>query len=45
MYYYGLYIKKDEMSEETRNSHKILVRKPPRKKPLGRPERRWEDRH
>jgi hypothetical protein len=26
-----------------RNSHGILVGKPERKRPLGRPRRRWED--
>jgi hypothetical protein len=28
---------------ETRNAYNILVRKPERKRPLGRPGRRWED--
>jgi hypothetical protein len=28
---------------EIRNSYKILVGKPERKRPLGRPRRRWED--
>jgi len=28
---------------EMRNAYKILVGKPERKRPLGRPERRWED--
>jgi hypothetical protein len=28
---------------QTRNANKILVGKPERKKPLGRPRRRWED--
>jgi hypothetical protein len=26
-----------------RNAHRILVGKPERKRPLGRPRRRWED--
>jgi hypothetical protein len=26
-----------------RNAHKILVGKPERKRPFGRPRRRWED--
>ena len=29
--------------EEGRNAFKILTRKPIRKRPLGRPRRRWED--
>jgi len=29
--------------EEERGVHRILVRKPEGKKPLGRPRRRWED--
>ena len=29
--------------EEVRGVHKILVGKPERKRPLGRPRRRWED--
>jgi hypothetical protein len=28
---------------ETRNAYKILVGKPERKRPLGRPRRRWVD--
>jgi hypothetical protein len=28
---------------EMRNAHKIVVGKPERKRPLGRPRRRWED--
>jgi hypothetical protein len=28
---------------DMRNAYKILVRKPERKRPLGRPGRRWED--
>jgi hypothetical protein len=28
---------------EKRNAYTILVGKPERKKPLGRPRRRWED--
>jgi hypothetical protein len=28
---------------EERNMYKVLVGKPNRKKPLGRPRRRWED--
>jgi len=28
---------------EMRNAYKILVRKPERKRTLGRPRRRWED--
>jgi hypothetical protein len=28
---------------EERGLHKVLVRKPERKRPLGRPRRRWED--
>jgi hypothetical protein len=28
---------------ETRNVYNILVEKPERKRPLGRPRRRWED--
>jgi len=28
---------------EMKNAHKILVRKPEGKRPLGRPRRRWED--
>jgi hypothetical protein len=28
---------------EMRNYYKILVRKPERKRPRGRPRRRWED--
>jgi hypothetical protein len=28
---------------EIRNAYKILVGKPERKRPLGRPRRRWED--
>jgi hypothetical protein len=28
---------------EKRNAYKILVGKPERKRPLGRPRRRWED--
>jgi hypothetical protein len=28
---------------EMRNAYKMLVRKPERKRPLGRPRRRWED--
>jgi hypothetical protein len=28
---------------EKRNVHRILVRKPERKRPLGRPRGRWED--
>jgi hypothetical protein len=27
---------------EVRNAYKILVRKPERKRPLGRPRHRWE---
>ena len=29
--------------EEGRSVHKVLVRKPEGKRPLGRPRRRWED--
>ena len=29
--------------EEGRGLHKVLVGKPERKRPLGRPRRRWED--
>jgi hypothetical protein len=29
--------------EETRNAYSILVGKPERKRPLGRPRRRWVD--
>ena len=29
--------------EEGRSAFKILTRKPARKRPLGRPRRRWED--
>ena len=29
--------------EEGRGVHKVLLRKPEGKKPLGRPRRRWED--
>ena len=29
--------------EEGRGVHKVLVRKPVVKRPLGRPRRRWED--
>ena len=29
--------------EEGRGVHKVLVEKPERKRPLGRPRRRWED--
>jgi hypothetical protein len=29
--------------EEGRGVYKVLVRKPERKRPLGRPRRRWED--
>jgi len=29
--------------EEMRNAYCTLVRKPERKRPLGRPRRRWED--
>ena len=29
--------------EEGRGVHKVLVGKPERKRPLGRPTRRWED--
>ena len=29
--------------EEGRGVHKVLVGKPERKRPLGRPRRRWED--
>ena len=29
--------------EEGRSVHKVLVGKPEGKRPLGRPERRWED--
>jgi hypothetical protein len=28
---------------EKRNAHRVLVGKPERKRPLGRPRRRWED--
>jgi hypothetical protein len=28
---------------ETRNSHRIIIGKPERKRPLGIPRRRWED--
>jgi hypothetical protein len=28
---------------EKRNAYRILVRKPERKRPLGRPRRRWVD--
>jgi hypothetical protein len=28
---------------EDRGVHRVLVRKPERKRPLGRPRRRWED--
>jgi hypothetical protein len=28
---------------EERGVHRVLVRKPARKRPLGRPRRRWED--
>jgi hypothetical protein len=28
---------------EERKVHKVLVRKPERRRPLGRPRRRWED--
>jgi hypothetical protein len=30
-------------NEEKRNAYRILVGKPERKRPLGRPRRRWED--
>jgi hypothetical protein len=30
-------------NEETRNTHRVLVRKPEGKRPLGRPRRRWGD--
>jgi hypothetical protein len=29
--------------EEDRDAHRVLVRKPEGKRPLGRPRRRWED--
>jgi hypothetical protein len=29
--------------EEMKNLYKVLVGKPERKRPLGRPRRRWED--
>ena len=29
--------------EEGRGVHKVLMEKPDRKRPLGRPRRRWED--
>ena len=29
--------------EEGRGVHKVLVRKPEGKRPMGRPRRRWED--
>ena len=29
--------------EEVRGVHKVMVGKPERKRPLGRPRRRWED--
>jgi len=29
--------------EEGRSVHRVLVGKPERKRPLGRPRRRWED--
>jgi hypothetical protein len=28
---------------EMRNAHRILVRKPEGKEPVGKPKRRWED--
>jgi len=28
---------------EIRGAYRVLVRKPERKRPLGRPRRRWED--
>jgi hypothetical protein len=31
------------MNEEKRNAYRILVGKPQRRKPLGRPRRRWVD--
>ena len=32
-----------ERMEEERGVYRVLVRKPERKRPLGRPRRRWED--
>ena len=29
--------------EQSRNAYRVLVGKPERKRPLGRPKRRWED--
>ena len=29
--------------EQSRNAYRVLVGKPVRKRPLGRPTRRWED--
>ena len=29
--------------EQSRNAYRVLVGKPERKRPLGRPRRRWED--
>ena len=29
--------------EQPRNAYRVLVGKPERKRPLGRPRRRWED--
>jgi hypothetical protein len=31
------------MGEEIRGVYRVLVGKPERKRPLGRPRRRWED--
>jgi hypothetical protein len=31
------------MNGEKRNAHRLLVGKPERKRPLGRPRRRWVD--
>jgi hypothetical protein len=31
------------MGERERGVYRVLVRKPERKRPLGRPRRRWED--
>jgi hypothetical protein len=42
-------VKEDEMGKacstygEKRNAYRILVGKPERKRPLGRPRRRWVD--
>ena len=32
-----------ERMEQSRNAYRVLVGKPDRKRPFGRPRRRWED--